>query len=80
MQNLLINISASVKCAVLLVTHDIREALMLSDTILLMSQRPGRILDSFTLEQPKPRSRSSLSTAPLGDFYDEIIAKFPLHL
>jgi ABC-type nitrate/sulfonate/bicarbonate transport system ATPase subunit len=80
MQQLLLKIVENVRCAVILVTHDIREALLLSDRVLLLSQRPGRILDSFTLEQSKPRKRQELNTFPLDKIYDTIIDRFPKQL
>ena len=43
------------KSTVLFVTHDIDEAVMLSDKVLIMSPRPGRILDSFIVDLPRPR-------------------------
>jgi NitT/TauT family transport system ATP-binding protein len=43
------------KSTVLFVTHDVDEAVMLSDKVLVMSSRPGRILGSFTVDLPRPR-------------------------
>ena len=40
---------------VLFVTHDIDEALLLSDRVLLMSGRPGKILESFDVPFARPR-------------------------
>jgi ABC-type nitrate/sulfonate/bicarbonate transport system ATPase subunit len=43
----------------LMVTHDIEEAVYLSDTILVMSKRPATILQSFAIDIPRPRNRAS---------------------
>jgi NitT/TauT family transport system ATP-binding protein len=44
------------KKTVLFVTHGIREAVFLSDRILVMAQRPGRIIDDIRIELPRPRA------------------------
>jgi NitT/TauT family transport system ATP-binding protein len=43
------------KKTVLFITHNIREALQLSDRILLMGTRPGKILAEFAVSIPRPR-------------------------
>jgi len=50
---------------ILLVTHDVEEALLLSDRILLLSDRPATVRESIDLDWPRPRDRGS----------DEISAK-----
>jgi ABC-type nitrate/sulfonate/bicarbonate transport system ATPase subunit len=43
----------------LLVTHDIDEAIYMSDRIVLMTARPGRIERTITVNLPRPRQRNS---------------------
>lgn len=55
MQKLLLQVIAQHQSTVLLVTHDIDEALLLGDRVLLMSHRPGRIHREWEIAQSKPR-------------------------
>lgn len=41
------------RVTVLMVTHDIREAMELSDTVLLLAPRPTRVVEEITLDQPR---------------------------
>ncbi|WP_249713780.1 ABC transporter ATP-binding protein [Rhizomonospora bruguierae] len=55
--------------AVVLVTHDISEAVLLSDQIVVMSPRPGRIVKTITVDLDRPRTPSVVDTA---DFRDRV--------
>ncbi len=63
MQTLLLDVWARLRTSVLFVTHDIDEALFLADRMLVMSPRPGRILDDLALDFPRPR-HADLLTSP----------------
>ncbi|OWV89299.1 sulfonate ABC transporter ATP-binding protein [Rhizobium sp. N122] len=56
MQELLLAIWEQFRKTVLFVTHDIDEALLLADRIIVMKAQPGRIHEEITVPFPRPRS------------------------
>ena len=59
---------------VLLVTHDLREAVHLADTVHVMSGRPGRIVMSQAVTRPRPRSLDDTFTPEFSDIVHDLRA------
>ena len=64
MQQWLADALAAEPRTVLLVTHDVEEALFLADRVAVLSPRPGRVLDQLEVAWPRPRERRSAVTDP----------------
>jgi NitT/TauT family transport system ATP-binding protein len=59
-------------CTVILVTHDLREAIFLADTVYVMSCRPGRLLSQAEVRFPRPRQLDDCFTAGFLDLFRTI--------
>jgi ABC-type nitrate/sulfonate/bicarbonate transport system ATPase subunit len=75
MRNELLRVLQEERHTVLLITHDVEEALYLADRILVLSPRPASIQASFRVEQPHPRK---LSDPALQQLKDDILAQLGL--
>lgn len=56
MQQLLIRLHTDQPCLVVFVTHDVTEAMVLGDRVIVLSAQPARIADDFAIREPRPRS------------------------
>lgn len=61
MQEWLLDVWSQLQRTVLLITHDVDEAIFLSDRVTVMSQRPGSLIAEHRIELPRPRSAEMIT-------------------
>lgn len=66
------DIHATRGVTVMLVTHDLREAVFLADTVYVMSNRPGRILKKCSVSIPRPRDLEVSYTQEFQDIVHDL--------
>jgi ABC-type nitrate/sulfonate/bicarbonate transport system ATPase subunit len=64
MQEELLDIWQQDRRTVVFVTHDMEEAVLLGDRIVLMSARPGKIEEVIDVDLPRPRSAARAEASP----------------
>jgi NitT/TauT family transport system ATP-binding protein len=73
MENDLLEIWSQLRRTVVFVTHDLEEAIALSDRIVVMTASPGRVKSVYTITLPRPRSVTEIRFHPdFGRLYETI--------
>jgi len=62
--------------SVLFITHSIQEAVFLSDRVVVMSGRPGRVIEDLQIDLPRPRDQGTLSNPAFIDIANHLRAMF----
>ena len=52
---------------VVLVTHDVEEAIVLADRVAVLSPRPGTVIEQLEIDIPRPRSRTQANVVELRE-------------
>ena len=68
----MLQIQQELKQTTLLITHNITEAVQLSDRILVMTYRPGRIKRIVEIELPRPRTSEIVGSDAFGRYVAQI--------
>jgi NitT/TauT family transport system ATP-binding protein len=74
MQDWLVRALARAPRTVLLVTHDVEEAVLLADRVLVLSPRPGRVAGEIDVALPHPRGRTEARVVALREQALELLA------
>jgi NitT/TauT family transport system ATP-binding protein len=73
MQEYLIEIWQRIKCSILMITHDVEEAVFLAQRIYVLSARPGTIQQELTIELPEDRNYKIKREANFYHYTDTIL-------
>lgn len=73
MQSLLNRLHATHPCVVVFVTHDVTEALLLGDRVIVLSTQPARIIDDFAVTELQPRSQDWLMSAEVRLLHERVV-------
>lgn len=77
LEDLLLRLCQQHQQSVLFVTHDLSEAVAVSDRVVVMTSRPGRIVADIAIDLPRPRSIRALQKDP---HFHELYAQLWSHL
>jgi NitT/TauT family transport system ATP-binding protein len=73
MENELLNLWSSSSASVVFVTHDLEEAISLSDRVFVMTAGPGTIKSNYKVDLPRPRNVAEIRFEPrFAAIYEEI--------
>ena len=68
----MLQIQQELKQTTLIITHNITEAVQLSDRILVMTYRPGKLKRMINIDLPRPRSSEIVSSEAFGRYVAQI--------
>jgi len=73
MQEMLTRLWEELDNVILFITHDITEAILLADRILMLSARPARLIGDFKVDFPRPRSSELIYDPKFQELSEELI-------
>jgi ABC-type nitrate/sulfonate/bicarbonate transport system ATPase subunit len=75
MQHLLDDLYSAAPCLVVFVTHDVTEALILGDRVIVLSAQPARVADDFLIDAPRPRTSAWQRSAEAVRVQDRVLTQ-----
>jgi NitT/TauT family transport system ATP-binding protein len=74
MQQLVARLHTQYAMTTVFITHDVDEAVLMADRVVVLSTRPGRILADIRIDLPKPRDVDVVGSASYGEYKARILA------
>ncbi len=68
-----LEVMEQIRLSTLFITHDIDEAILLSDRIYMMTGKPGRITEEIIIDKPKPRSKDFIVSKQFMEYKKHIL-------
>ena len=62
----------SIRPTVILITHDLNEAIALGDRVVVMSHRPGRVLEDVWIDLPRPRTEAASRSKQFLEYQEHL--------
>jgi NitT/TauT family transport system ATP-binding protein len=75
----LLRIWEEMEKTVMFITHDLNEAVFLSDRVIVLSPRPGRIVDTIEIDLPRPRTDETRGSDRFVELSTEVHQHFKHH-
>jgi ABC-type nitrate/sulfonate/bicarbonate transport system ATPase subunit len=75
MQRLLIDLYNAAPCLVVFVTHDVTDALILGDRVIVLSAQPAKVADDFTISAPRPRGSAWQRSAEAVQLEERVLTQ-----
>jgi ABC-type nitrate/sulfonate/bicarbonate transport system ATPase subunit len=73
MQGWLLEVFKNLKASILFITHDIDEAIFLSDKVYVFSERPAFVKEIFNINIDRPRDKDTFTSEAFNDMKKEIL-------
>jgi ABC-type nitrate/sulfonate/bicarbonate transport system ATPase subunit len=73
MQLWLLSVYEDLEVTILFVTHDVDEAILLADRVVVLSARPGRVMADLPITLPRPRGLDVLTSPAFTDLKREVL-------
>jgi NitT/TauT family transport system ATP-binding protein len=73
MQQLLVKLHEVHRCLVVFVTHDVTEALLLGDRVIVLSTQPAQVIDDFRIDVRQPRGAEWLNGVEVRLMHERVV-------